>query len=141
MEQVFLNLYVNAWQAMPGGGNIYLETKNEYLNDEETFPYAVKPGKYVKITITDTGTGMDEKTKEKIFEPFFTTKEGGIGVGMAITKKILSEHDGKINITDFSILMYFWNKKNPANVCADINSDGRVDLKDFSVMLYWWTGK
>ena len=50
-------------------------------------------------------------------------------------------NDGKINITDFSILMYFWNKKNPANVCADINSDGRVDLKDFSVMLYWWTGK
>ena len=49
-------------------------------------------------------------------------------------------NDSKVNITDFSILMYFWNKTNPANPCADINSDTKVDLKDFSIMLYWWTG-
>ena len=50
-------------------------------------------------------------------------------------------NDGKVNIVDFSILMYFWNKTNPSNPCANINKDGRVDLKDFSIMLYWWTGK
>ena len=49
-------------------------------------------------------------------------------------------NDNKINVTDFSILLYFWGKKNPANKCVDINADGTVDLKDFSVMLYWWTG-
>ena len=59
----------HAWQAMPGGGEIYLETENVFLDDEQAFPYAVKPGRYVKITVTDTGTGMDEKTKERIFDP------------------------------------------------------------------------
>lgn len=49
-------------------------------------------------------------------------------------------NDGKVNITDFSILMYFWNKTNPANPCADVNNDSKVDLKDFSILLYWWTG-
>lgn len=49
--------------------------------------------------------------------------------------------DGKVNITDFSILMYFWNKASPSNACADINGDGKVNLQDFSIMLYWWTGK
>jgi len=49
--------------------------------------------------------------------------------------------DGKVNITDFSILMYFWNKIKPSNICADVNGDNKVDLKDFSIMLYWWTGK
>lgn len=49
-------------------------------------------------------------------------------------------NDNKINVTDFSILLYFWGKKNPSNKCVDINADGNVDLKDFSIMLYWWTG-
>jgi hypothetical protein len=48
--------------------------------------------------------------------------------------------DGKINIVDFSILMYFWNQTNPSNPCADINKDGIVNLTDFSIMLFWWTG-
>ena len=49
--------------------------------------------------------------------------------------------DGKVNITDFSVLMFFWNKTKPNNICADVNGDSKVDLKDFSIMLYWWTGK
>jgi two-component system cell cycle sensor histidine kinase/response regulator CckA len=100
MEQVFLNLYVNAWQAMPGGGEIYLETDNVLLNDEQVFPYAIKPGKYVKITITDTGTGMDEKTQERIFDPFFTTKEmgRGTGLGLATVYGIIKGHHGLINV-------------------------------------------
>ncbi|TSA45490.1 MAG: response regulator, partial [Deltaproteobacteria bacterium] len=100
MEQVFMNLYVNAWQAMPGGGEIYLETENVLLEDEQAFPYAITPGKYVKISVTDTGTGMDEKTRERIFDPFFTTKEmgRGIGLGLATVYGIIKGHGGMIDV-------------------------------------------
>jgi PAS domain S-box-containing protein len=100
MEQVLMNLYVNAWQAMPGGGEIYLETEGVLLTDEQAFPYAIKPGKYIKIAVTDTGMGMDEKTKERIFDPFFTTKEmgRGIGLGLATVYGIIKGHRGMINV-------------------------------------------
>ncbi|MCX5856105.1 MAG: response regulator, partial [Deltaproteobacteria bacterium] len=100
MEQVFMNLYVNAWQAMPGGGEIYIETENVLWDDERVLPYAVKPGKYVKISVADTGTGMDEKTKEQIFDPFFTTKEmgRGTGLGLATVYGIIKGHGGMINV-------------------------------------------
>ncbi len=100
MEQVFINLYVNAWQAMPGGGDIYLETQNALLNGEQALFYSVKPGRYVKITITDTGMGMDEKTQERIFEPFFTTKEmgRGTGLGLATVYGIIKGHGGMIYV-------------------------------------------
>ncbi|MCX5816334.1 MAG: response regulator, partial [Proteobacteria bacterium] len=100
MEQLFVNLYVNAWQAMPGGGELYLETENVLVDDKQAFPYAVKPGNYIKISITDTGTGMDEKTKERIFDPFFTTKEmgRGTGLGLAMVYGIIKGHKGMINV-------------------------------------------
>jgi hypothetical protein len=59
---------------------------------------------------------------------------------LACSKKGDINNDGKINIVDFSIMLYFWNQRNPANKCADINGDGAVNLFDFSIMLYWWTG-
>ena len=100
MEQVFMNLYVNAWQAMPGGGEIYLETEDVLWDAEQAVPYAVTPGKYVKITVTDTGTGMDEKTRERIFDPFFTTKEmgRGTGLGLATVYGIIKGHKGMIHV-------------------------------------------
>jgi CheY-like chemotaxis protein len=100
IEQVFVNLYVNAWQAMPGGGAIYLETENVLLDDEQAFSFAVKPGNYIKISMTDTGTGMDEKTCERIFDPFFTTKEmgRGTGLGLATVYGIIKGHKGMINV-------------------------------------------
>jgi len=100
MDQVFLNLYVNAWQAMPGGGEIYLETQNVVLNGGQALFYSVNPGKYVKITITDTGAGMDEKTKERIFDPFFTTKEmgRGTGLGLATVYGIIKGHQGMLTV-------------------------------------------
>jgi CheY-like chemotaxis protein len=100
MAQVFVNLYVNAWQAMLGGGKISLETENVLLDDEQTLPNSVKPGKYVKITVADTGIGMDDKTRERIFDPFYTTKEmgRGTGLGLATVYGIIKGHKGMINV-------------------------------------------
>ena len=101
MEQVFLNLYVNAWQAMPGGGDIYLETQNVFLSDDEITRYGIQPGLYVQVSVVDTGVGMNEKTRERIFDPFFTTKEmgRGTGLGLAMVYGIIRGHGGAINVT------------------------------------------
>ena len=100
IEQVLLNLYINAWQAMPGGGKLYLETQNITLDENYVRPFKVKPGPYVKISVTDTGVGMDEITKQRIFEPFFTTKEGnrGTGLGLASAYGIIKNHGGIITV-------------------------------------------
>ncbi len=100
IDQVLLNLYVNAWQAMPGGGDLYLRTSNIILEEKMFKDYDGKNGRYVKISVTDTGVGMDEKTKERIFEPFFTTKEmgRGAGLGLASVYGIIKNHNGFINV-------------------------------------------
>jgi signal transduction histidine kinase/ActR/RegA family two-component response regulator len=100
IEQVLLNLYVNAWQAMPAGGNLYLETKNVILDESESQPFYMKPGKYVQVSVTDTGVGMDERTKERIFEPFFTTKEMGMGTGLGLASAygIIKSHGGFVTV-------------------------------------------
>lgn len=100
IDQVLLNLYVNAWQAMPGGGDLYLATSNIVLDEKLCKDYNSKKSCYVKISVTDTGVGMDEKTKERIFEPFFTTKEmgRGAGLGLASVYGIVKNHNGFINV-------------------------------------------
>ena len=102
IEQVLLNLFVNSWQAMPAGGAIFLETENVTLKEEDwDKPYALEQGEYVKISVTDTGLGMDKDTLERIFEPFFTTKEfsRGTGLGLASTYGIIKNHNGMIDVT------------------------------------------
>jgi two-component system, cell cycle sensor histidine kinase and response regulator CckA len=100
MEQVLLNLYVNAGHAMPGGGDLYLETKNIVLNENYTRPFGVAPGPFVRISVTDTGIGMAESVRKRVFDPFFTTKEmgRGTGLGLASAYGIIKNHNGIITV-------------------------------------------
>ena len=100
IDQVLLNLYINAWHAMLGGGDLYVETSNVELDENYTKPFGVRPGNYVKISVTDTGVGMDEAIQQRIFDPFFTTKEigRGTGLGLASAYGIIKNHGGIITV-------------------------------------------
>ncbi|UCE35513.1 MAG: response regulator [Deltaproteobacteria bacterium] len=114
LRQTLLNLYVNAADAMPRGGDLFLKSLNVTDLDMKGKPYTPKPGNYVLLTISDTGTGMDNKTIERIFDPFFTTKgmSKGTGLGLASVYGIVKAHGGYIDVdsqkghgTTFSIYL------------------------------------
>ena len=100
IEQTIVNLLVNASQAMPDGGDIYIQTENVFLNGFQIAPYQDECGQYVKISVTDTGIGMDKSIQEKIFEPFFTTKKHGQGTGLGLSSVygIVKNHRGYITV-------------------------------------------
>ena len=114
VQQVLLNLFVNAADAMPGGGDLILKTMNTTHESLKGKLYDPKPGNYALLTITDTGRGMGKHTIEHIFDPFFTTKEmgRGTGLGLASVYGIIKGHGGYIDVeskkghgTTFSIFL------------------------------------
>ncbi len=131
IEQVLLNLYINAWQAMPSGGDLYVETSNVVIGKDDSLSYRIEPGKYVKISVTDTGVGIDESIIGRIFEPFFTTKkkQRGVGLGLASAYGIVKNHGGIIEVlsqkgkgTTFDVYLPASGKENAekSEVCGHV---------------------
>lgn len=101
IDQVLMNLATNARDAMPEGGTLIIETELVEFDEDYIRRHAfAQPGKYMLISVTDTGQGMDAATKEKIFEPFFTTKEigKGTGLGLSMVYGIIKQHNGYVNV-------------------------------------------
>jgi PAS domain S-box-containing protein len=103
IEQVLLNIYVNAGHAMPDGGELVIRTENILLTEKSVLTRSTNliPGHYVKITASDTGIGMDDATQQRIFDPFFTTKQIGKGSGLGLYSVygIVKNHGGHIQVT------------------------------------------
>jgi PAS domain S-box-containing protein len=99
MEQVLVNLAVNARDAMPEGGRLIIEVENAELDSAYAYMHPdTEPGPYVRLKVSDTGLGMPQETIDRVFEPFFTTKSDGTGLGMATVYGIVTGADGRIDI-------------------------------------------
>ncbi len=120
IQQVLLNLFVNAADAMPQGGTLVLKTSNATHNDIKSKQYHPAAGDYLRLTVSDTGIGMDEKVRQRIFDPFFSTKASGkgTGLGLASVYGIIKNHGGYIDVqsqkgqgSQFSIFLPATDKK------------------------------
>ena len=100
IEQVLLNLFINAWHAMPNGGDLVISTANVTLGESDVVLYSILPGRYVRVSVADTGFGIDPSIRRKIFDPFFTTKGIGTGTGLGLASAygIIKNHHGAIDV-------------------------------------------
>ncbi len=99
IEQVLVNLAVNARDAMPEGGRLVIEAENIELDDEYTYMHPdTDAGHYIRLKVSDTGIGMDKETIERAFEPFFTTKDDGTGLGLATVYGIVTAAGGRVDV-------------------------------------------
>lgn len=123
IEQILLNLAVNAREAMPDGGKLTIRTANVQIDEEfaRTHP-GLRPGPYVLISASDSGIGMDKETKSHLFEPFFTTKDGGTGLGLSTIYGIVLQSKGHIMVeswagqgSTFTIFVPHCDKRPPRN--------------------------
>ena len=147
LEQVLLDLYLNAMEAMPAGGELLVKTVNATHEDIGTDLYSVAPGRYVRLTVADTGAGMDKETLARIFDPFFTTKKIGdcAGLGLACVYGVIKNHGGYIDVdsekdrgTTFSIYLPATGKqpkKNIASYQQNVACSGTVLFVDDDEML------
>lgn len=117
LEQVLQNLFVNAAQAMPGGGRMAVCTENVFLPETEAAPFDRSPGRYVRISVADGGVGMDDAVQRRVFDPFFTTKTltRGTGLGLASAYRTVRNHGGLIQVNSekgrgstFRVLLPAW---------------------------------
>jgi PAS domain S-box-containing protein len=141
IEQVLLNIFVNAYKAMDGNGELYIETKNKRLDKTSLIPVGIKPGDFVQIHIRDNGCGMDEDVQNRIFEPFFTTEplgnESGKGLGLASAFGIVKTHGGFIDVTSqkgvgttFDIFLPATDKQLNISVTKDMSEKRETLLTD-----------
>ena len=100
LQQAFLNLLINARDAMPDGGTITVQSLHKHVEEDRTATPEIRKGLYVAVSITDTGIGMDKKTLQQIFEPFFTTKDvgKGTGLGLSVVYGVVNSHNGFVNV-------------------------------------------
>lgn len=138
ISQVINNIIINAKQAMPTGGAIHASLNNITLSGAYDLP--LQPGKYIKISIQDHGTGIPKEHLQKVFDPYFTTKQSGSGLGLATCYSIISKHDGYIDVeselgagTTFHIYLPASEKEPEATDCFQknsLNGKGKILLMD-----------
>jgi len=143
IEQVIMNLVVNSRDAMPGGGSLLIETASVYLDRDYASGHStVEPGRYVMLSVSDTGVGMDAECQARVFEPFYTTKEQGKGTGLGLSTAygIIKQHEGNIWVysepdrgTCFKIYLPVSNAEPEPQLVAE--SPARVPRGDETILL------
>ena len=140
ISQVLNNILINAVQAMPDGGNIEIAGRNTELKDgkdDVSLLDYLNPGKYVEISVKDSGVGIDKGNLEKVFDPYFTTKEEGSGLGLSISYSIIKAHNGHITATSNKkgAVISFYLPANPSAKLPPVEKLKKVEKGNGSILI------